>query len=52
MTATVSFAEYLAESRVVEGEEGERPKQVWRRYPRLPAGLDVRTTLAADSPQI
>jgi hypothetical protein len=41
VTATVSFAEYLAESRVVEGEEGERPKQVWRRYPRPPATVEL-----------
>ena len=41
VAATVSFAEYLAQSRVLEGDEGERPKQVWRRYPRPPA-LDER----------
>ena len=41
VTATVSFAEYLAESRVVEGDEGERPNQVWRRYPRPPATVEL-----------
>jgi hypothetical protein len=41
VTATVSFAEYLAESRVVEGDEVERPRQVWRRYPRPPATVEL-----------